>query len=124
MSTKAEIINYLKSEFGMEESESGNLVANYALEGDRTQQVIVGFKGDSGEEDIMVMSPFAKTGQVSAEKVLATANLPIMAAGDFLVSARLFPVANLQPEEVDYMVSIVTLHADHMEKELGLGDDL
>ena len=124
MSTKAEIVNYLKSEYGMEENESGSLVANFALENGRSQVVLVAFPGESGSEDILFMSPFAKIGQVAAEKVLSTSTLPVMSTEDFYVSARIFPVANLQPEEVDYMLTMVTLHADNMEQELGLGDDL
>ena len=108
----------------MEENESGSLVANFALEDGRSQVVLVAFPGDSGNEDVMFMSPFAKIGQVTAEKVLNTSALPVMSTEDFYLSARLFPVANLQPEEVDYMLTMVTLHADAMEKELGLGDDL
>lgn len=124
MPTKNEIISYLKAEHNMAENEGGSLVANYDLGNGRSQAVLVAFSGDSGEEDIMVMSPFAKMGQVSAEKVLSTTALPIMSSEEFYLSARVFPVANLQPEEVDYLLSIVTFHADHMEKELGLGDDL
>lgn len=124
MSTKAEIVNYLKSEFNMTENEDGFLSANYALEGERSQIVIVGFEGDSGDESILISSPFAEIGQVSAEKVLSAANLPVMNIGNYHVSARLFPVANLQPEEVAYLLGIVVGHADHMEQKLGLGDNL
>lgn len=124
MSTKAEIENYLKNEFNMREGEGDLLIANYALEGDRSQVVIVGFEGDSGDESILIMSPFAEIGQVSAEKVLSAANLPIMNMDEYHVSARLFPVANLQPEEVAYLLGIVVGHADHMEQKLGLGDNL
>lgn len=124
MATKNELVNFLKNQHGMQEDEDGILTANYELEGgERSQLALVTFDTFGDEETIYVMSAFAQIGQVSADKVFEETFFPVMTAGDYYVSARTLPIANLQPEEVTFLLGVTTAHADIMEQRLGLGDN-
>mgnify|MGYP000754046062 CR=1 FL=1 len=118
MSTKAEIENYLKSEYGMEQ-DGGVLVGRYETDGGRSQVVMA----ELTDDNVMFASPFARSSSISAEQVFAKANFPVMMIGDLYVTARIFPLANLQAEEVSFMLAATTLTADYLEQDLGLGDE-
>ena len=119
MSTKSELENYLKSEFGMVSEDGTIFVADYNLGNGRSQRAMAILD----EDQLIVASPFAREGQVTADKIFDTAGLPVMKFGDLYCSARVFPMANLQTDEVDFMISVTTISADNLERELGLGDD-
>jgi len=119
MTTKSELENYLKSEFGMSKIEGETFGADFDLGDGRSQGVLAKIVDDQ----LIVASPFAEKGQVSADDVFEASHLPVLMMGDMYFAARIFPIADLQTEEVDYMISSAALTADGLEEKLGLGDD-
>ena len=119
MTTTSELENYLKSEFGMSRVEGETYGADFDLGDGRSQGVLAKIVDDQ----LVVASPFAQKGQVSADEVFEASQWPVLMMGDIYFSARIFPIADLQTEEVDYMIASTALTADGLEEKLGLGDD-
>jgi hypothetical protein len=126
MATWNEVKNYVRSNYQVRsESDDGNMLhLIFETEAGRSQMITVGFL-DTDPAFVTFRSVFASTSQVSALKAFEVASATpfgIGMAGEiyFLNHAQL--AATIDPDEIDVPMRWVTLFADYVEKQLGLGD--
>ena len=123
VTTAAEVLAFISQTYSVELEKDGIATLKFDLGNGRTQLVWVGV---AGEHTLVATSPFAKKSDISAEKAFSVSKVhkPVATVGDYYAHSSAFPLKNLQPEEVLYVIEFVTDAADESEKELGLGDAL
>lgn len=123
MATQAETISHIKSKYPCEEINGGILKLVLVDSDGRSQLAFI----HVDEYKMQVMSPFAKTSQITdsqAIDICESSSLGVGKLGDLYVVKNAVPIADLDPSEVSVGIENTMLMADGFEKELGLGDDL
>lgn len=124
MATKAQILDYVRTKYLVGESildHESMIVLNFQTGDGRKQHAFV-----SVQENFSVFSPFAKVGQVSADKVFKThegMDHGLRLVGDKYCILSSCPIKDLNPSEIDNLILNTAFLADEMEKKLKLGDN-
>lgn len=120
MATAAEARAFVKQNFNVDEMDGGMLKMLWDLEDGRSQLVFV----NVSEELMMVVSPIAKVGSISADKVFdANDNFwGIVKFGELYCLSHVILLANADANEIAQPLEMLAVLADKMENSLGLGD--
>jgi hypothetical protein len=123
MATKAEVRAFLDKNYVLEEIEGGILKFVFRTDQDRTQLVF------AVVDDVKAQffSPFATTNDVSAEQALDAADstsFGVKKFGSWYCIVNVNPLDNLDANEIEVSLNILSGIADEIEKNLGLGDNL
>ena len=125
MATWDEIERFLAGT-GMDKMESGGYIGVLSL-GERSQTILtvkVDLPGDAMDM-LLVMSPFAKSSDISADKAVDLASpYAITRMGEFWVTSDMVPIANFDESEFWFSAKLVGIVADNLESHLGGGDVL
>jgi hypothetical protein len=123
MATQAETLSHIKSSYQCEELDGGILKLILVDSDGRSQLAFI----HVDEYKMQVMSPFAKTSQITDSQAIDICESSVLGVGklgDLYVVKNAVPIADLDPSEVTVGIENTMLMADGFEKELGLGDDL
>ena len=125
MATWDEIERFLAGT-GMDKMESGGYIGVLGL-GERSQTILtvkIDLPGDDMDM-LLVMSPFAKSSDISADKAIDLASpYAITRMGEFWVTTDMVPIANFDESEFWFSANLVGIVADNLESKLGGGDVL
>ena len=130
MATWRELVGYLSSNYKIEQLDSETIKLLFNTGNGRSQVVLVfGVALDNPElAHAAFFSPFAKNDQITPQQlvaVLADSNLlGIAQVGDYYGYMNVSLLANLDANEIEWPMNLVTDFADERERMLGLGDDL
>jgi hypothetical protein len=122
MATKQEAIEYLKSKYNVEQQTDSAYTMAWDYEGAKRSQIVF---IEFFDTYILVSSPFAKVGQISADQAFDS-GLPwgVVKSGGFYCFSHAVLLADLDSSELDVPLSIMATFADGYEDTLGLGDNL
>ena len=123
MATWSEIDNFLE---GNGFKKEGNLWSGVIKVNDsRSQMTIIGrydFEGDDSDM-IRVLSPFAKTSDISAEQALSQANLfGVSSTGDYYCFTDTIPIKEADGSDIVTTVALLAIFADKAEQAFGTHD--
>lgn len=125
MATWDEIERFLAGT-GMDKMDGGGYIGVLGL-GERSQTILtvkIDLPGDDMDM-LLVMSPFAKSSDISADKAVDLASpYAITRMGEFWVTTDMVPIANFDESEFWFSANLVGIVADNLESELGGGDVL
>jgi hypothetical protein len=122
MATSAEAISFIKSNFKVEDLGDNLLKMLWTFtETNRSQLLFVEVR----DSVLLVLSPFAGAGQVSADKALEISEsiFGIVKRADQLFLTHVVLLENADANEIAAPLELVAVHADDLEEALGLGDD-
>jgi hypothetical protein len=125
MATWSEIDNFLE---GNGFKKNGNLWSGVVKVSDnRSQVAIIGrydFEGDDADM-IRVLSPFAKTSDISAEQALSQANLfGVCSTGEFYCFTDTIPIQDADGSDIVTTVALLSVFADKAEQAFGTHDSM
>ena len=125
MATWSEIDNFLE---GNGFKKDGDLWTGvFKINDSRSQMTIIGrydFEGDESDM-IRVMSPFAKTSDISAEQALSQAKLfGIASTGNYYCFTDAIPIKDADGSDIVTTVAMLAIFADHAEQAFGTHDSL
>ena len=123
MATKSEVLDFIRTNYSVGKNltnQNDLLLLNFQTGTGRKQHAFVGV-----DNNIMVFSPFAEVGQVSADKIFKAHDG--MRHGLALIADRYCIIANcpirdLDPSEIEAFILLTASLADEMEQKLKLGD--
>ena len=130
MATWRELVGYLSSNYKIEQPDSETIKLLFDTGNGRSQMVLIfGVALDNPElAHAAFFSAFAKNDQITPQQlvaVLADSNLlGIAQVGDYYGYMNVSLLANLDANEIEWPMNLVTDFADERERMLGLGDDL
>jgi hypothetical protein len=83
---------------------------------------------DANTANLAFFSPFAKFDQISPQTLVDTMEknpfLGFSRTADWYTLKHIAPLANLDANEIEWPMQYITVAADTLERELGLGDQL
>ena len=130
MATWREVVGYLSSKYHIDQTDPTTISMVFDVGGGRSQVVLV-FGVALENPDLAhaaFFSPFAEEGQISAQQLVACLNdsnaLGIAKVGSYYGYMNVAPLANLDANEIEWPLDLVTNFADMRENSLGLGDKL
>jgi hypothetical protein len=125
MATWDEIERFLGGT-GMSRSEAGNYYMGSLKLGERQQTIFalkIDLPGDH-QDMVLVLSPFAKKSDISAEKAIEIASpFAIADLGEWWVTSDMVPIANFDESEFWFSANTVGGMADVLEQKIGGGDN-
>ena len=125
MATWNEIDNFLQGHGFKKDGEFW--MGGYNLPDGRSQMALIGrydFEGDNLDH-IRVMSPFAKTSDISAEQALSQAKLfGVCSTGTYYCLTDSIPIAEADANDVLVPLQLLSLLADQAEQAFGTHDSL
>ena len=130
MATWREVVSYLTSNYKVDQLSPTLMLLVFGLDQGRSQMVFVeGLDLDDPDDAIVsFISPFAKTEQLSPQGLVDcmvnNCGIGVAIIGDWYALKNVAPLANLDANEIEWPLTFVTNFADHLERELNLGDDL
>lgn len=127
MATWTDVISYLNRHYTIADHDGDLLHLNFRFEDGRTQKVFVHrLQAASAEEWVSVESPFAKVDPNIAMAALDLSSGTICGGlsrvGDFLTWRHTAPLQNLDANELEMPLHLITAFADDLEQRL-LGVD-
>lgn len=126
MATWQEIKRFIYGKYEVSEDSGTTLGINFNLGGGRSQLTFVGYAEGGEWSTVFFISPFAKVGSVSADRVLqaaASVHAGIKTYGGEFYAVTNFQLASTVDEpEIHVNLTLVTTRADEIEQLLGLGD--
>ena len=130
MATWRELVGYLSSNYDINQPDPTTVSLVFNVGGGRSQLVLV-FGVALDDPDIAhaaFFSAFAEEGQISAQQLVACLNdsnaLGVAKIGSYYGYMNVAPLANLDANEIEWPLGLVTKAADMRENSLGLGDKL
>jgi hypothetical protein len=128
MANWRDFVAFVKSTYEISQEEPDMLRLMFETEHGRTQYVYLWrrllLKGS--EEWLVIESPFAEVGEVSLQKVLDEAGSMVcggvVSVGRYVTYRHSLPLANLDVNEFERPLELVTLAADRLEHRLFGGD--
>jgi hypothetical protein len=130
MATWREAENYLTSNYKTEKVGDHFYKLVFSLDAGRSQMVFVMGLGleDANTANLAFFSPFAKFDQISPQTLVDTMEknpfLGFSRTADWYTLKHIAPLANLDANEIEWPMQYITVAADTLERELGLGDQL
>ncbi len=121
MATRAEALNFIKSNFKVEDLGDDFLKMVWTFENGRSQLVFAEVR----DSLVLVLSPIAEVGRVTADKILDISESVwgIIKRGDLYFLTHVILLENADANEISGPLEILAVHADELEEALGLGDD-
>lgn len=129
MTTWADLKRYIEANYKVQQSAENLIRMSFSLPDLRSQTVFVWRLSlmDGDEAWVQLESPVGKSGEVDLATALeATKDLVcggLALAGEFVVVRHAAPIANLDPNEFDRPLELVTRAADALERTLNDGAD-
>lgn len=129
MTTWAGVVDYIKSNYKIMEEKDNLLKLGFNLDDLRSQAVYMWrFSLMDGEEEwIQIESPFAHVDSVDAREVLKATESNVCGgiglSGDYLTVRHAAPIANLDINELERPMMLVTFTADALERQF-VGQDV
>lgn len=127
MATWQEVKNFIHTNYVVSNEEGNLLVLQFQTEGGRSQLVFVsGFDSADELSSVRFFSPFARVDQISPAQFAQLASNTIFGVAEvadmygFVHNSFL---ADLDASEIHVPMNAVTMLADQVERQLGLGDD-
>lgn len=130
MATWPEVENFLTSNYKTEQLGDSFYKLTFSLDAGRSQMIFVMGLGleDPHLANLAFFSPFAKISQISPQTLVEIMEdhsfLGFSRIGDWYTLKHVAPMSNLDANEIEWPMKYVTVAADNLELELGLGDDL
>lgn len=122
MATQAEVVSFIKSNLKYDQVDETTFKLLYGTSGDRSQLVWV-FVWDT---TISVLSGFAHTNKVSAERALEVCSTSsifgMQKMGDMYCLKHVIPLSDVDASELHFGFEWVANGADELEKQLSLND--
>jgi hypothetical protein len=126
MATKSEVLSHINGKYNTEQvtvTASGMEFRKMTWNFDdgRSQLVWIGLN----DSHLLVMSPFAKEGQITADKALTqeTDFGVKLVLGSYCLS-DVVPLENVDVNEIELALELMPILADQVEESFGLGDTL
>ena len=126
MATRAEVLShitgkYITEHLGVLDSGMEMIMMGWNFEDGRSHRVWIGVNNSH----LLVMSPFARQEQITAEKALTqTTDFGVSLAFGSYCLTDVVPLENVDANEIEVALEIMPALADEMEKKFGLGDTL
>jgi hypothetical protein len=119
MATKAEVRNFIKSNFRVEETDDIDFLKIVVdLDGGRSQLTFCSI----GEKGLVINSVFATKDDLTAAQALKMGEdhvLGIKALPDYYVVSNFVPIADIDASEINTGILFCAIQADNMEQEVG-----
>ncbi|MBX6752574.1 MAG: hypothetical protein IRY85_23420 [Micromonosporaceae bacterium] len=123
MATWRDVAAYIRANYKITDEDDSNITLVFGIDGTRTQIVVLSqaLLMDGAEEWVQISSPIARVNQINVNAVLR-AIAPMVVGGlaiygDFLAIRDALPLANLQINELERPMRLITLTADALEKQ-------
>jgi hypothetical protein len=132
MATWADLKSYINAHYKVAVDAGANLVLEFELGGGRSQAVFIGHDtlnlGLGTEESwVIVESPIGEVDTVDVRKALAEVQQIVCGglglSGKYLTVRDAFPLANLDANEFERPLRLITVTADAIEKALSGRDE-
>jgi hypothetical protein len=124
MITWLDVAAYINAKYKIADQDESMIKLVFETTGGRSQLVLVARHvpgGSSSEEWVQIASPIARVDQVNVIAVLQDVSELICGGlaiyGDILFIQDSFPLANLQPNELERPLHLITSSADRLERK-------
>lgn len=128
MATWSDLMGYVRSNYRIADEQSGMVKMVFETENLRSQVVLLWHQTlrDGSEEWLQIESPFAELGSVNLQEALEEVGRTVC-GGAAIVSSYVtirhaVPLANLNINEFERPLTLVTSTADYLEQKLTGGD--
>ncbi len=128
MATWSDLIGYVRSNYKVADEQAGMVKMVFETDNLRSQIVWLWRQAlmDGNEEWLQIESPFAEVGSVNLQTALEEVGRTVCGgaaiAGNFLTIRHAVPLANLNINEFERPLILVTTTADYIEQKLTGGD--
>jgi hypothetical protein len=128
MATWYEVVDYVRSHYKIADESSNKVKLLFNTEGLRSQLVFLWRNAllDGEEEWLQIESPFAQLGSANLQQVLEEVGNVVCGGaalnGNHLTIRHAVPLANVDINEFERPLILVTATADRLEKQLVGGD--
>lgn len=125
VATWQQVKSYIYANYQVSSDSGDNMSLNFDTGAGRSQMIFIGYL-DVGEfSSVLFSSPFAKWGQVPADRILRATeqvHASIRSIGDFIVVSHSQLLASIDESEIDWPITLMVSQADDLERILGVGD--
>lgn len=123
MSTWRDVAAYLRANYQITDEDDNSMTLVFGTGGGRSQMVLLvrGLLMDGAEEWVQISSPIAKVSQINVTAVLREIGSMVCGGlaiyGEFLAIRDALPLANMQINELERPMRLITVTADALEKQ-------
>jgi hypothetical protein len=124
MITWRDVVSYINAKYQVDEHDGDMIKLTFGTAGGRSQMVLLARHvpgGNPAEEWVQVASPIAPVNRVNVVAVLQDVSELICGGlaiyGDLLFIQDSFPLANMQANELERPLHLITASADRLERK-------